>query len=340
MKYIICTAALLVSFACLSANQAQAETWGMIRYWDNPNGGHMLGFDPITRHVFMGVTSSPAAGLTVKDFTHYGSLSATYTGMGILGGDEGDLSANYETGGDLWIGTNQIAYGDMLVWDGERGKVYAVNTSSSATPMQYASIALSGASKNEVGGDWNTVTNTFFTVDFQTELVREWDLSTGTQVNSFSINNPSTAGGMGAFDLYWGDIAVDPTTGNLWIGGNRYPNKGALTNVLRVLAPDGTWIKDVDLAPYAIAGGVEELQGSAPPAQYDSVASLGQISGLAIEDTGGTLGPELWVLNNNGRIFHFGQIPDTFPIPEPSSLALCAIGLCGLAMYRRRQKKA
>lgn len=118
------------------------------------------------------------------------------------------------------------------------------------------------SSSNIVGGSYNAVTDTFFAVDFLTNEVFEFSIADGSELSRFDIDDvfPEL--------VNFGDIAVDPATGDLLVVGSS-------RNTLLRLGTDGD-LKDAVALP----------------------AGVNALSGIAIADS-----DEVWVTETTGDIF-------------------------------------
>jgi Ca2+-binding RTX toxin-like protein len=92
-------------------------------------------------------------------------------------------------------------------------------------------------------------------------------------VRSFSVN----PAGAPRFDVFYGDIEVNQSTGNLYVVGSPQ-------NIIRELTPRGDFVRDIDLSSFNIVGG---------------------ISGIAFDDTKG----EAYISTILGRVYHLGGFP-------------------------------
>lgn len=148
-----------------------------------------------------------------------------------------------------------------------------------------------------VGGTFNPVTGTFFTVDFEgQDLVTEIDPATFAQLNSFPVNTPG-------FDVFYGGVETVEATGNLLLVSDSQ-------QTLRELTIAGILVRDTDLSPF-----------------------VGNCGMAAISHDTGT--GNLWVGCTDGQVIgieglEFGAVP----LPAGGWLMLGGLGAV-LAMLRR-----
>jgi RHS repeat-associated protein len=145
--------------------------------------------------------------------------------------------------------------------------LYALDPSTGAI---LASLPLTLAGQS-VGGAYHAALNTYFEVEWNTDVVREINLETGAVIRSF----PVRPAGSPAFDLDFGDVEIDPATGNLLVVGSPQ------VAVVRELSPTGIWIRDHDFTALGLTG----------------------MSGIALDEATG----RLWVSNINGNVYELDR---------------------------------
>lgn len=147
----------------------------------------------------------------------------------------------------------------LLVVNGDNcGRTFrAKDKNTGADVAGPVALALSGGQPK--GGSWSAARNTLFTANWDTDTIREYDVSTSpaTLLNSF----PVAPTGSPQFDINEGDIEVSLVTGNLYVVGQTQ-------DVIRELTPTGTFVRDIDLAflglPFGLAGiALNDLTGAA-----------------------------------------------------------------------------
>ncbi len=159
----------------------------------------------------------------------------------------GASSANFDleiTSSPITIGTVSVPVGSLLVINSDNNPktIYALDKN---TGNVLASRALTLGGK-PVGASFHPSRNSLYLVEFDTDLVREVNLVTGAVMQSFAVR-PS---GSPAFEVNYGDIAVNPSTGNLLIASDTQ-------NSIRELTPTGQFVRDVPL------NGISKLSGLA-----------------------------------------------------------------------------
>ena len=108
-----------------------------------------------------------------------------------------------------------IPFGSMLIFNGESNalEIYAVNP---ATGALVATLQTDYGVSHVVGGAYNPFTGTFFVVqdsvpgDADDNQVAEIDPATGAVLQTFDTDTQG-------FDVFYGDIEVDPFNGDLWL---------------------------------------------------------------------------------------------------------------------------
>lgn len=129
----------------------------------------------------------------------------------------------------------------MLVHNGEvaPGMLYALNIQDGSV-IDSIPMPVGG---NPVGGAYHPGRGTFFSLAWNTDIITEVDLDTGLEIASFT----ALPAGAPAFDVFYGDIDVDPVSGDLLI-------VSSAQNVVRTLRPDGTFVSDVDVSHLGVTG--------------------------------------------------------------------------------------
>jgi hypothetical protein len=135
---------------------------------------------------------------------------------------------------------------------------------------------------NPVGGAFHPGRGTLFVVEWGSDTILEVELDTGSTLATF----PVRPAGSPVFDVFYGDVSVDPASGNLLLVSSSQ-------TTLRVLTPTGAFVRDVDLAGFGISS----------------------MSGLGWDPATGTA----WIATTNGAIHRVANL-DTFAPTRRSTL--------------------
>lgn len=167
------------------------------------------------------------------------------------------------------IGSTQVAANTLLVHNGEvaPGTLYAVDRQG-GTVLDSIAPQTTG---NPIGGAFHGSRGTFFSAAWNTDVISELDPTTGAVLNAF----PVTPIGSPAWGIFYGDMEISPASGNLLIVSSEQ-------NSIRILTPDGSWVRDVDLTGLGISG----------------------MSGIAWDAQTATA----WIVSTNGLVYHVGSI--------------------------------
>nr|WP_161501232.1 Ig-like domain-containing protein [Rhodopirellula sp. SM50] len=168
-----------------------------------------------------------------------------------------------------------IPAGSLLVTNGgaSTDKVYAVNPN---TGVILATRDL-GQNHDPVAGVYDPTSGSLFLLDGSPDQLLQIDPTTGAVQNSFAL----------PIDVNYGGLAIDPVTGNLWIGSSQTTSVSEYTTA-------GALVRTVDL----------------------SVQGLGnELSGLAFDAAG-----RLFVSSTNGVVYRLDLAPIAAPAPVLSSI--------------------
>lgn len=167
------------------------------------------------------------------------------------------------------VGPSDVPGNTLLVLNGEISPrtAYAVNKDD-GTVLDSLQTTLT----NPVGGSFHPERQTLFAVDWVDDTVTELELSTGAVIANF----PMGPVGAPAFDMYYGDVEVAPTSGNLILVSSAEAS-------VRIMSPTGVLITDIPVAQLGITG----------------------MSGIAIDQSTGAA----WITSTTGEIFQvFGLV--------------------------------
>ncbi len=198
-----------------------------------------IAFDEATGEIYVHDDFSD----TIRVFDDQGTpLGRTIPRPGL---SSNDIDLDFTTAPST-MGATQLPLNTLLVHNGEApdGTLFAVDKTD-GTVLDSMVVSTGG---NVVGGAFHARRGTFFAVSWNTDVISEVELQTGAILNSF----PVTPAGAPAYDVFYGDIEVDPVSGNIYLVSSS-------ASALRVLTPDGAWIDDYDLA----AAGVPTPSGIA-----------------------------------------------------------------------------
>ncbi|GFE50819.1 hypothetical protein So717_25720 [Roseobacter cerasinus] len=162
-----------------------------------------------------------------------------------------------------------VPAGSLLAFVGTSGDILALDPAD-GTVLATLDTNLPAAGQI-VGGTYNPVTDTFFTINFTNQEVAEVDPATGAILSTFDLNDvlPSNL-------VNFGDVEADPTTGDLiFVGSSR--------NELVRMTPTGDLLDIISLPP-----GVNALSGLAvaSPSEAWVVRTPGDIFKLSLTDPG------------------------------------------------------
>lgn len=168
------------------------------------------------------------------------------------------------------IGGTVVSANTLLVFDGETlvGELFAIDKDDGTV----RSSVSTQVGDQTVGGAFHPGRGTFYGVNWKTNRVVEMDPVTGDSIATF----PVAPAGAPGFTMFFGDMEVDPASGNLLIVSSSQPT-------IRILSPTGVFIRDVSLTPLGISG----------------------MSGIAWDVQTATA----WITTQNGPIHQVGGIP-------------------------------
>ncbi len=189
-----------------------------------------VGYDPVSGNLFL----HESFNASIHEYSTDGSLAASIPDPGTHGND-----SDYEFA-DVPININGtiVPANTLLVIEGETNpqKLFAI---ANDTGSILASVNLAEPIGALVGGSFHPTRETFITIDWSSDLIREFDPVSGNQVNSF---------GFGAgWDAFFADVDVLGADNNLYLVSDSQ-------NTIRVLGETGTFIQDIDVGALGISG--------------------------------------------------------------------------------------
>ncbi|MGH2807385.1 MAG: hypothetical protein ACRDKT_08915 [Actinomycetota bacterium] len=182
------------------------------------------------------------------------------------------------------LGTGTVAAGDLFVTNGESAQqVFGVNRSGVVTGQ------LDFPTGTFVGGAYHPSRNSIFLVDYSGDVIIERDPASGTDLNQFPVAPTGTP----TFGVFFGDVAVSPITGNLFVVSSDQL-------FVRELTPTGGFVRDFSVEGLGISG----------------------MSGVDIDATTG----HAWIVTNQNGMVHEVALE-----PGPNDRTLCDPGVetCG-----------
>lgn len=235
--------------------------------WWNPDGvAELVGLaiDPDARQFYLYARASNAIPVRTLDGDSVATLqnptsASTYLDLDVL-----DIPTT--------INGVSVPAGALLVYNGATapGLLVAIDAE---TGTQLASL-VPGSTGAPVGGSVHPTRGTFFSVARDTDTISEIDLSDGSVVATF----PVQPDGSPDFAITgWGDLDVDPQSGNLLVGSS------SPEPYFRVMTPDGGYVEDLPLRYY--------LSG-------ETTSFFTDVAGLALDPVSRVV----WVARRSGRV--------------------------------------
>jgi len=257
----------------------------------NPNEGSLLaiGFDPVSDNLFL----YPQSGPEIFEYSTSGSRigaipvpGSTTRGIGL------DFALE-----PLTVGGQVVSQNTLLVANGESSPstLFAVDKNDGSIDAQQAT-----PSSSLNGGTHDMNRDTFLTTYHIEDTIREFDPGDGSMRSTV----PVAPSGAPAFDVYNGDVDVDPDSGNILLVSSSQ-------NLIRRLSPTGEWLGDVDL--------FDESTGTADPENVHSM------SGIAIDgDT-----RDVYVSGTNGSVWKITGLFEAFESFDQPSQCQDPEAICG-----------
>jgi Ca2+-binding RTX toxin-like protein len=187
---------------------------------------------------------------TINEFSKAGAAFGTIPRPGASSNDfDLDIAESGFT-----LGTGTVAAGDLFVTNGETvpQSLFGVNRAGTVTGQ------LDFPSGSLVGGSHHSARNSVFLVDYAGDIIKEYDpAGSGTLLNQFPV---VPTGSTFPFDVFYGDVAVSPITGNLYIVSSSHP-------YVREMTPTGGFVRDYEvgsLGPLGMSGiDIDPVSGNA-----------------------------------------------------------------------------
>lgn len=278
-------------FGALGVPRSQAQLVLLGQFNPAEVGGIVgAGFDGITDSVWV----YGDASASIHRYTRTGTFLSSVSRPGESANDA-DLGFAPEA---LTLAATVVPAGTLLMVNGETdaAEIYAI---APATGTVLATLNTAFGLSHVVGGAYHAGRDTFFLVQDRVpagtandSVVAEINPIDGSVLNSFKIDNI-----LAGFTVNFGDIEVNPNTGNLF-----------------VVSSDET-----SIAEFTPTGGL--VQTLTLP---DGVSGL---SGIAID----AARHEAWVTSSGGTVYRLGNIP------EPSTGLLMVAGSMSLLLGKRRR---
>jgi hypothetical protein len=229
-----------IAVAGTSLGDVAVDAGGRLWVTDYTNPGHLLQVDA-------------ASGQVLKSITMTAAWGTTYTY---------DLAGLQVLPGALTLGTTTVPAGSVLVFNGQPNpdRVVAIDP---ATGSVLASLTL-GVNHDARAGVYDAASGHLFVLANASNQLVEIDPATGAALASHAVPiNVQT----------WAGLAIDPVTGNLWVG-----SVSAGGQVVLVDKATGAEVRRVDLAGQGV--------------------NQNEVSGLAFGPDG-----KLWVSSTQGVVY-------------------------------------
>ncbi len=202
----------------------------------NPGLGSLVGiaFDPSTGQLLLHPDFDP----TIYKYNQVGTRVGTVQRPGAVS-NEFDLDYLSEP---LNINGNNVPAGSILVVNGDNSPdmLYAIDKNTGAL---LASMPLPGVDNAAVGVAYHPGRNSIYVLDTVTLQIQEINPATGAQIQRFPVVPP----GAPNFAMNFGDLMVNPDTGNLFVVGHSQ-------TLLREMSPVGEFLQDRDIGVVGMSG--------------------------------------------------------------------------------------
>ncbi len=217
----------------------------LIDSFDPPELGEINGiaFDPVSGDLFL----HQSFNSLIHEYTSLGALVNSIPDPGSNGNDS-DYEFAFQS---ININGTIAPPNSLLVIEGETDpqRLIAVDKT---TGFLLASVNLAEPIGSLVGGSFHPTRETFITIDWSSDLIREFDSITGNQLNSFGFGT--------GWDAFFADVEVLGADDNLYLVSDSQ-------NTIRVLTDTGTFIQDIDAGVLGVSGmsgiAFDDLKGEA-----------------------------------------------------------------------------
>ena len=238
----------------------------------NPQLGSLvaIAWDPLTGNVFVYADSSELIREYGPDGTNID------TGIARPGNSSNDFDLDFALS-DLTVAGQFVKTNALLAINGDDFPA-SVTALDKGSGNVVARLALPD-NITPVGMAHHPGRGSLFVADYVEDDLIEIDPNTGAELSRFDLN-PT---GAPFFDLFYGDVDVHPTTGNLWVVSSSQ-------QLMREMTPTGQYVGDVDLTSL----------------------NLPAMAGLAFESSG-----DAWISTiSSGSVYLLGSLQSTKRPPE------------------------
>ena len=204
----------------------------------------------------------------IHEFTSGGEFVGTIPRPGVVGNDF-DMDVVEET---FPLGQNPpLPEGSILVINGEQSPadVFGIDRQGGVL----AQIQLPGLL---VGGSYHNDRDTLFVVDWGADVIRELDPVSGSVFREF----PVEPAGSPLYDVFYGDVAVHPTSGNVFVVTD-VQSEGR--DYVREFTPTGAFVRDYEVTSLGVS----------------------QMTGIDFD----VLTGEAWISTRTGGVFNVALAP-------------------------------
>ena len=235
---------------------------------------------------------------SVHEYTAAGVLVDSYPVFPDCASNDMDIDFAAES---IVINGTSAPVNSLLLSQGECTQSMRAEDKNNGTDLTGQSTLQAG--QVLVGGSWSAARDSHFAVTHGDNVVREYEVATfavATVLNQF----PARPSGSPVFDIFYGDIEVGLTTGNLYLVSSSQTR-------IRELTPTGAFLQDVDLGALGVNG----------------------MSGIGIDDATGSI----WLSSTNGTVYRVDGVLPPAPtlsisdvtVAEDAGAATLGVSLSG-----------